>query len=1095
MEDPVDIMQHFPEKFRAYRAISVKKLNTRNVYKHMKKVVLLLPISRVFEPKPFSVISIFLTLVMFALSATGQDLASKKIDLNFKDLSLKMALLEVQKQSDIRFVYGQDVNKYSTIKISIVEKDITVQTAIELILKKTNLKYIQEGSNVMIDEKPGAATPKARPQSNRQTKGIIRGKIIDGETEEPLIGASITIEQLSIGATADVHGNFKLDNVPEGIYTISVSFIGYQKSLIHDLQVKEGATTIVNVKLQTSAGELNEVTVTAKSEIILENSTERSLVSEIHESDNIITGISNEQISKSLDRDAGQVVRRVSGVSILNDRFVLIRGMDPRYTLTLLNDMVAPSSESDTRNFSYDMISSTVIDRITIGKSSSPEYTSDYAGGVVKIYTKNSSAVSKLQIQLSAQFRPGSTGKATYGSDNNSKTDWLGFDDGSRAVPKELINGEVPVDPAQNAAFARKLPDNWDLKHKTNSFDKRALINYYDSWLLGKKKLSSLSSLNYTRTSILNRVTNRFFNGENYNDSINQDVARITLLQNFKLSLNERNFIELRGLLNQVGQDETNVRNSVYEQAPPEELAFPQQRRVQYSYRSRGLYTLQMNGDHKVNAEKGSLRWRIGFGRTNESIPDQRRFILARYGTDKGIYNLLLPNYPSTNTVARYYSHLQEDNYTAGLDYVLTKRSITFKSGLYADYRTREFNIKALNYYYDNNNFDPQYNSPKGYNLQYNISPHLGANAILDNGRGIRIYDFSYIGTGNSSYTASNLQYAAYTSASIIKHKLTITPGLRLEHTKFAMEPKVKSSYSFAVDYPTLYLLPSLSAKYELSKKVLLRAGYGMTVNRPQFREAANVGSFDYNTYSTTLGNLDLKNATIQNFDLRGEWYLKPDELISVGIFYKSLSHPIETVTTFDSESRRQISFANADKATVLGAELEIRKKFDFINHSWANHFSVIVNGTYIISQVDLSSQILADPSFHGYGRTTRPLQGTSPYVINAGLYYDNVKIGTQVSMLYNTMGQRLLLTSLETTSSDLYELPRHEFDVSLTQSINAWLQVKVGVQNILNSPFRFYRDGKPDQKYHPPTNPAEDQMERQYKTGAYYSFGINLNF
>ena len=236
--------------------------------------------------------------------------------------------------------------------------------------------------------------------------GTIKGHIKDGKSQDVMIGATIIIDGTSTGTTTDFDGNFELHIVPAGIHKLVITSIGYADVIIESVRVEAGKETIINTTMNEASLVLDAVEVKAQRK----TDTEVSVVSEIKQLANIAVGVSSQQITKTQDRDASQVVRRVPGVSIFDDRFIVVRGLNERYNTVLLNDIITPSTEVDVKSFSFDLIPSSAIDRMMVFKSPSADLPGDIAGGAIKIYTKTVPDGDNLSVGFTVGYRGNATG-------------------------------------------------------------------------------------------------------------------------------------------------------------------------------------------------------------------------------------------------------------------------------------------------------------------------------------------------------------------------------------------------------------------------------------------------------------------------------------------------------------------------------------------------------------------------------------------------------------------------------------------------------------------------------------------------------------
>ena len=249
--------------------------------------------------------------------------------------------------------------------------------------------------------------------------GKITGKIIDAKTGETLPGATAVIEGTTKGASADFDGNFSINNVPVGTVNLIISYISYDSKKLTGIEVKANDVTNINVPLETSSSQnLQEVTVTV--EIAKENTAALVLMQKNNVS--VSDGVSAETIKRTPDRNTADVLKRVSGVTIIEDKFVIVRGLSDRYNVSFLNNSPLPNTEADKKAFSFDIFPANMLDNILVNKTATPDMPGDFAGGIIQINTKNIPDKNFVSVSLSGGYNDITTGKdrLTY---KGSKTD------------------------------------------------------------------------------------------------------------------------------------------------------------------------------------------------------------------------------------------------------------------------------------------------------------------------------------------------------------------------------------------------------------------------------------------------------------------------------------------------------------------------------------------------------------------------------------------------------------------------------------------------------------------------------------------------
>lgn len=1064
---------------------------------------------------------IFCTTVSSISAAAHSDSVARAqgiyISLHLQNASLSQALQVIGEESGFGITYTD--TDLPTVTINYDHPRISVADALSQVLKGTKLAYREFQHNIIIY---------VRPPVQQTSKGAIKGSLADEETGELLIGASVRVVGTSFGNITDVSGQYVIKGIPEGMYELAISYLGYETAIMRNVKVTGGETTTIDHKLKASGTRLQDIEIIGDRVLSgnVVETNESALMKEIKSSPLIITGISAQQISRSVDQDAGEVARRLPGVSLLNN-FVNIRGMHERYNITYLNGMVAPSSESDRRAFSYDLLPSNMIDKMTVFRSPGPELLADWAGGAIKIETKNTSIARQFEVSLSTWYRPNSSFEDYY-TNNGGKKDWLGKDDGTRALPKGFpVLGAIPAggignpaydrpDPngykgvvmspenlAANAAWAKKLYNQWNVQDARSGLDYRAGINYYDAWKIGKVRLSNLTSINTTQAvQLINQdfIPQRLIASDgtvsdtkSFRDTVSRETARWGLLQNLTLGISPGHIIELKGLYNRLGINETLIREGHENTSDFGGYV----RNIIYTYRSRSIGVGQVAGNHTLGKMSDHvLKWSAGYSRSIENIPAQRSF----YNPKPPFEYPLAIDRGSTNN-ALYYIDTDEHNMTYTFDYEKKfGQSVFVRAGGFHEDKKKDMDTRMINL-----KGDPEDTWViEGDSIdERNYGKIFRPEVFKEDGSGGYIFDNEYL---SGQYAIRGKIYAGYVAVNLpfFNKRLNVYGGVRYEGQDVHLTIPATRYLELTGHTPDLidkyvfYWLPSVNASWNFTEKILARAAYGKTINRPNYREYMPFELLDPRLDNITIGNDSLTDAEIHNLDLRLEYYPEDGEFISAGVFYKKLTNAIEPYTEWMGK-RENIKFDNTDKAIVYGVEVEVRKNLGFIPVRWARRFSTIANVAWLHSKVEFTDGLIPaeEGNFENNAVTVRPLEGTAKYVINAGLYYDQEEWGTKVSVLYNITGQRLVYAPTRFWPAT-YEMPRHIIDLTLRQRINKLMEFRIAVQDILNQPRRLYRDYDRDQVYDPDKRNKlryKDWMFQEYKPGSYYMVGVNFTF
>lgn len=907
--------------------------------------------------------------------------------------------------------------------------------------------------------------------------GTIKGKITDKQSKEPLTGTTVQIVGTSLGAVADVDGNYTL-SVKAGTYALEVRYVGYKN--IRQGSVKVGnSDMILNFEMETDAQALGEVSIVAQKK----RNTENALISEQRKSLVVQSGVSAQQISKTQDKDASEVIKRVPGVSIIDEKFVMVRGLSQRYNNVWINGSAVPSSEPDSRAFSFDIIPSSQLDNMVIVKSPAPEYPADFTGGFIMVNTKDMPSENSFNISLGTSIND-QTHFKDFLYNKGSGTDFLGFDDGLRTLDggmKRTMN-TYPDYPSRVNLLTNGLNNDWTIKKKTPVGDLKFNMNYAHRWETESgRQFGLLASLNYSNSykTYLDMDNSLFgsydaVNGHSVylrkstDNQYNNDVRVGVLLNLMYQPKNSRNHYEFKNIFNQIGKDRYTSRYGFDAQNNNEKT-------YEYYYSSRSTYNGQFTGKHTL--DNGKLDWSAGYSYANRLLPDRRRYILNDID-EPGTITLT-----SANDISREFTRLDEHVGSANVnyqrDFQFGNFTPTLKAGAYGEYRTRTYNTRQFAYGWGND-------MPSGFR-KFDLPTQLMVNSNYGENK---LFMYEQVRKTND-YSGNNWLGAGYISANLpINARIDVYAGIRYEHSKMELvrntRDDVESHQSMYYTYNDLF--PSVNATYKLTEKQQLRLAYGKSVNRPEFREVSTSVYYDFDLASSVEGNPSLKPAYIHNIDFRYEWYPSNGESVSVALFYKHFESPIEWTYTVAGGTDLVYSNKNAKAANNYGIEVDLRKNLDFIglpNFSWS------FNGALIKSKVEFEK---------GSKEENRAMQGQSPYLINTGIFYQHPKWNLNIAALYNRIGKRIIGvgrtvgTSGEQTSNipNSYEMPHDAIDISASKKFGKF-EVKAAVRDLLAQRINFKQFGNATSSTG--ENIKYEEVTKSYKPGRNFNLSVAYSF
>ncbi|MBA2422411.1 MAG: carboxypeptidase-like regulatory domain-containing protein [Chitinophagales bacterium] len=923
--------------------------------------------------------------------------------------------------------------------------------------------------------------------------GSIAGHLADAATSEDIIGANIYIENdPSKGASSDFDGRYLVGNLPAGTYNVVISYISYQTKVVENVTVTTGEVSVLDITLSGSARELEEVVV--RTERAQENIN--SLLVMQKNSSTISDGISSDIIRKTPDKNTAEALKRVSGVSLAENRFAVIRGLSDRYNSAMINGTPLPSTEADRKNFTFDLIPSNLVDNIIILKTAQPDLPGDFAGGIIQVNTRDIPDADFLNLSISGGFNSTATFNPHYTYPGGTM-DWLGIDDGTRAIPTNFPATEIlqNSDQEQTIEATRLLANDWGFEKMNSTIPNMAM---QISGGLNKKLFSNdfggVFSLTYNNSNRYNEITRQDFNFSDttalyrYIDSTYTNNVLAGALLNLGYKISENNKIVFKNSFTINSTDATIIRGgNNFEQAT---LV----RNYAYDFVANTLFNSQLSGDHFIKKAGLKIHWEGGFAQLTRSQPDFRKLFYNRNPEDSTFLAYVPFGSASPSLAGKFFSNLDENVYSGALDLIfpfnIFKNKSNIKAGLFYQGRDRAFEARVLGYTVTN---------PTAFYSQ-NEDP----NAILALPPG-QLFNEENIGTAGFSideitnpsdvYTGSSQLTATYL---MLDNKLPLNFrlvwGARLEffnqqltsfdYTNNPVDVNTKSSDFSKLPFD---FLPSANLIYGMDDKTNIRLSFSKTVARPEFRELAPFSFYDFSTTSVVIGNDSLQRTNIYNYDFRIERFFASGQVISGSVFYKKFNEPIEQTIDFISSGGYIRSYSNVTSATNFGLELELRKNFDLLEKvtGWKqfSNFIFSANLAYINSKVDVSSIANAADS-------TRSLQGQSPYIINLGLTYTEPVSEFGVSIFFNEIGRRIIAVG-SSEYLDIYEAPRPILDVQLSKRLFENASLRLNFQDIFAQKGIFYQDQDDDNKF----IEANDKTIIAVTTGRVITLGFNYRF
>ncbi|MEP7375482.1 MAG: outer membrane beta-barrel protein [Chitinophagaceae bacterium] len=875
-----------------------------------------------------------------------------------------------------------------------------------------------------------------------QTK--LTGKVVNSKNE-PVAGVSVKIVGTSGGTITDIDGRYSLNLSPGKKYELEFSAIGYQAKNINEIDIADKQLNELNITLASASKNLEGVIVKAQTSTARRETT-ASVIAFQKNTNTVASVVSAESIRRSPDKNTGEVLKRTPGASLIDGKFLVIRGLADRYNQAMLNGVLLTSTEPDRKTFSFDIIPAPMIDNIIINKAFVPELPGEWAGGLIQVNTKDIPSKNFFNIQIGTGFNSQTIGKDFYKA-KGGKTDWLGIDDGTRALPNSYTtkSGFNLLTQAERNEIGKGMSNNWAAKASSVSPNISFQANGGFTGTLFGKKLGGILGINYSKTNRYTDILNRIQTLENgifsqqysYDDDRYTQEVTVGALASFSLQLNPKNKVSLKSILN------VNTNNYAIQRKGINNNAGDDVYGGELTFKENTFFTTQITGEHNI-ASPLKLKWYGSFNILDGYNPDQRRYQYTRTTGTQNPYLFLVGNSLAQESGSRVFQTLNDYIYTGGGDlaynFDLFEQKQTVKVGYMLQVKDRLFDAQLFA------NYLPRDNAAL---RQLPIDQIFAPANFGDGSDNSNLFSFNSINNRNFRYLANTILNAGFLQFdNQFSDKVRVVWGLRVENFDQLLGSVKKWDDRHKHTEQTDYL-PGVNATFKINTKTNIRLSGSQTVIRPEQRELAALTLYDFELNSAVQGNPDLLRTKVTNLDLRYELYPRSGEVFTAGVFYKYFDKPIEQNL---QQGGAIFQFQNPDKATAYGIEVELRKRLDFAGA--LKNFTVQANGAYIKSEVTDEVRNIK-----------RSLQGQSPYLINLGLMYDLEKAGLNATLLYNQIGKRIYLVGDIPSSGgggapDIWEAPRPVLDFQLgKKALKNKAEIRLNVSDILNRTQYFYQN------------------------------------
>lgn len=884
--------------------------------------------------------------------------------------------------------------------------------------------------------------------------GFLAGRVQD-DSGSPVVGAEVSAQGGEYSTTSAADGSYVLE-MPRGAYRLSIEHPEYVASEIRALRVFSGVGVQAAVTLYAQQSGISAPTLpedpSLEEVVILGTFNPSQNASDLERFATTVTdALDVTQLARLGDGDVAAALNRIVGVTVTDGKYANVRGLDGRYISSTLNGLLMPSTDPLRRDVQLDLFPSNILSGIEIQKSYSADLLGSTTGGSVKINTRGLPDERVFSVSTSGGFRQDVTGERVV-SYRGSETDALGYDSDLRALSSDVLaatNGgrdlticDPELDPRctapiQAAALAVTFEDDYNVRSKRATPDGSASVSYGDRIELESMDFGYYAALSYSHSTSdrgLATISDPLDASGSYQRSQENTSVNAYLVSGIEFRDSDEILSKTMVLRS---TDDTTRQNNVID---IEDVTISE---VILEFVERQFISQQFSGSHAIAVfdEESSLDWRIGYSNTQRDEPDRRTY---QYRNE-----VLSPS-----ELERRWSELDEDSIDVGVDYSLPLSLsddllLDLKVGAMWSDRSREVELYRFGIRPGSTN--AAISSGIDENLE-DVLSYL--NFIRDRWR------LNTLTTDTDSYESDEEFIALYTSGLLeFGADWTVEAGLRWED--FSQELRYPNQITASNDLSSTEVLPALNVSYRPNDEWQFRAGFSQTVSYPGLIERAESLVFDPATDDPIFGNPDLETSTIDNFDLRAEYYFSDEENVSIAVFRKDIDKPVERQVPDGSGSAASgITFRNAQEAELTGIEIDAYKNLLDLDDSL---LFLTGNITWIDSKVTLDEDSLR---LEGESAQGRELQGQSPWLANLQLGYDHFDTGQQVTLAVNFFDDRIFRVTRGGNSQPEFEKGRVLVDLSYEKLFGETLTFRAQIKNLLNDKVEYSQNNRVIESY-----------------------------
>lgn len=1073
-----------------------------------------------FFTKLFSVLCVIIAVQHSCICAQRNPDLQQPVKLAAGKYMVVEVLSSLQQQSNYRYLY--DPAQVQSLSINIPRGPLSLSAILQLLDQQLPLEIEIKDNIIAIRNEPHHSIEK-------NATGMLQGRVFNDQNE-PIPGVTVSVSKGPNATTTRVDGSYILQ-LQEGSYNVQFSHLSFASTTVNNIIIKSGKTVVKDIMLSGTSSSLKSVTITGSAK----GGKVATLYNRQKNAAAFTDGISSEQIVRTPDKDVGEVLKRISGVATIDNKYIVVRGMSERYNAAMLNGQIMPSTELNRKNFSFDIIPSNIIDNITVYKTITPDMSAEFGGGLVNVDTKTIPTENFFTITAGGSVNNQTTGKPFYSlklgseyfgrpSDHRNLFGKLGWKDlksvlaNTGSYTGNVQAGDYPV--KNTAAFA----NNWGI-YKMIGHPSQ---NYQLSWghvlnLEKNRQLGLIAAASYRNTLLTQRVESERDGFQNVPGKATGDDSLIFRGRQYGFSTN---IGLLAGIGYTAGQHKLSLQ-TLYINSLDQQFILGKGLSTYLTTRSgnaaeaMGYYDnvqwtrlsqTQLKGVHHIGEKGARFQWMGTYTYLDRQRPDNHHLNAVAPEDAVTTDPVLMQGPPGargTNGALRWWTRAYEFsfNWDASIQvpfkFNIGKKPLTsiFKTGYAGWYKDRSFYVARAGVK------GPDSDVPRPVQWFFdNKSPD---------------YSLTFDVFGDDFHRNASLRAVYGMLDHKLAGKLRLIWGVRAEYYNLNKVNQLldsliaKTGQRDAYDYSALYnreknwkIFPSASLIYNLTQKMNLRASYAESVIRPDMREMAYFKEYDFELGREYTSSSPLVSSRLKHLDFRYEYYPGPGEILSFSLFYKNIHDPMEIMEDFQGFSYQ---LRNNYTAENKGIEIEVRKSLSFIHVPVIKNLTLYANGTRLFARVRKTSNMTYTVDPPGSNRLVlvqqignwedRPQQGASNYMFNGGIYYDTRLVS--VSLLYNYVSNRMFIPNQNAYLS-LYEKPIESLDGQVAiRLLKEKMVFRANVSNLLNSYSLVYTNQGDGDPYSGEKRTAaqlmyqkgKDLVSHRVTPGRTYSFTVSYNF